>query len=598
LEEATIPALGGFVQSGTPAEESAVGSGASLGDVDGDGDIDLVLARVSRTNVPTGGPSELFLNEGGNGEVYLVPNTAFRALTTGRTVYATALADFDNDGDLDLFLGCAGEDVLLQNRGNGSFRDITATSLVGGPNGDLTTGAVFADMNNDGLLDLYVTNYAGGNRLYINAGDAEFIEASAGSGAENGGRTQTAAIADFDHDGRLDIWVANDVGAVDDGMPADTALLRDQIYTEVQVDETGLPHYVARGLDFGIQKNRSSGGIATGDFDADGFLDVYVTDNGANELYRWNNFTGKYDELGESMNVAARTALAGGSELSTNYGAAVVDLDRDGALELFVANGSSQFTADPADTTRARQLDHVFRQPKPGAVFTEISKEVGLSTVPAMQQSAATSRGVFFGDLDGDDDDDFVLGAFNEPFHVWMNDTVDRGQFVRFRLRGTVSASDPVGALVAVRCEDGLQKIGWRVAGGQTYGTSDPLVEVSCGAYAPVSADILWPSGHVQPMGDFAGREVEVVEPEWLQISSRVVGMNDPAPVLKYLPVDLGDGKVVTIVRSDGVPVTVAEQGQAEYVATLLHPASPGRTTLKITADGQELSIRPMIVYR
>lgn len=596
LEEATNAALGGSYQAGLPATERAIGSGASLGDLDGDGDIDLVLARVSRPNVSTGGPSELFVN-GSAGDVYLAPDASFRALTAGRTVYATAMADFDGDGDLDLFLGCAGEDVLLQNRGNGSFRDVTASAGVRGSNDDLTTGGVFADLNNDGLLDLYLINYGGQNRLYINNGDSSFIDATGLSGTENGGRSQTAAIADFDHDGRLDIWVANDVGSVDDGQPADSAFLRDQVFAEVEVDATGLPHYVARGVELGIQKNRSSGGIAAADFDADGFLDVYVTDSGTNELYRWNNASGKYDEIGASLGVEARTAIASAPDLSTNYGAVAVDLDRDGALELFVANGSSAYTADPADTSRTRQLDHLYRQEKAGGVFADVSRAAGLSTTPAIM-GAATSRGVFLGDLDGDGDDDVVLGAFNEPFHVWMNDTVEDSQYVRFRLRGTVSAPDPIGAIVAVRCEDNSQKIGWRVAGGGTYGTSDNIVEVSCGSIAPVSADIFWPSGYVQPMGDFADRELEVVEPNWLYVSSRVVGSGDPAPVLTFAPTDVEGGKDVVVTRSDGVAVTVRELPEAVYEATLAHPPSPGRTTLKITVDGRELSIRPMIDYR
>jgi hypothetical protein len=191
-----------------------------------------------------------------------------------------------------------------------------------------------------------------------------------------------------------------------------------------------------------------------------------------------------------------------------------------------------------------------------------------------------------------------VLGAFNEPFRVWMNDTPKQGHYVRVRLKGTVSAPDPIGAILTVQCDDGVQKIGWRTQGGHTYGTSDNVVELACGEARPIFADEQWPSGLVQELSDFVDRELAVEEPRWLELSTRVAAMRDPVPELSFLPVDFGEGKDVVIERSDGVPVTVDELPDAVYVAQLPHPGYARRTVLRITVDGEVLPIRPMMVYR
>src|SRR5262245_9305819 len=133
-------------------------------------------------------------------------------------------------------------------------------------------------------------------------------------------------------------------------------------------------------MQFGLQKNRASKGIATADFNDDGFLDVYVTDSGANELYLWNNTAAKYDEASRAMNTELRSA-GEGETLSINWGALPIDLDRDGALELFVCNGSPLFMPGGTDADRYEQLDHLLRQPSPGAPFDDISGSAGLPTM-------------------------------------------------------------------------------------------------------------------------------------------------------------------------------------------------------------------------
>lgn len=602
LDDATLPAIGGLVQSGLPRQVMVVGSGASIGDVDGDGDPDLVLARVSRDDFATGGPSELFLNGSRDGQVYFEANADFRELTLNHIVYSTAMADYDSDGDLDIFLGCAGYDLLLEGRNDGTFRDVTDRAGVRGPDGDLTTGGIFADYNNDGLLDLYAIDHAKKQRLYLNLGDKTFLDVSVLSGTDSLAKAHAAAAADYDADGRLDIYLASDTFSIDDGPPQLDSTLRDELYVEAEIDDTGIPHYLAKGMQYGLFKNRSSKGFASADFNDDGFLDVYITDAGQNEMYLWNNSAVRFDEATKAMQTELRYTGEGSDRvLSTNWGALPIDLDRDGAYELFVTNGSLLFTPGASDASRFQQLDRLLRQPSPGAPFEDITGAAGMPTTAATTEGQLLNgRGAFRGDFDGDGDDDLLIGAFNEPFRVWMNDTRNQGRYVRVRLKGTVSAPDPIGAMLVVQCDDGQQKIGWRVQGGHTYGTSDNIVEVGCGDAAPVSAEILWPSGVAQPLDGFADQELLVEEIQWLTIDSRVAGDGDPAPTLQYLPIDIGSGKDVQIIRSDGEPVEVRELTDVEavYEARLPHPGYARRTTLTLIVDGETLPIRPMIDYR
>ncbi len=144
----------------TPAELWGVGTGASLGDVDGDGRLDIVFARCDATDA-SGGPAALWRWSAAAQQ--FAPDPAFAAFTAGRCVHAAALGDFDGDGDLDVFLAADGPDLLLANRGAAGWQDITAAAGVQGPPDDVTVGAAWADLTSDGLLDLYVWSHLTGS---------------------------------------------------------------------------------------------------------------------------------------------------------------------------------------------------------------------------------------------------------------------------------------------------------------------------------------------------------------------------------------------------------------------------------------------------
>ena len=180
-----------------------MGSGAAIGDIDGDGLLDIVLARCdSQLPAPPGGPSTL-LRQTGAGPDFPVfsSDAAFAAMFAGRCAHGVALGDYDRDGDLDVFVTMDGTDGLFENDGTGSFSDVSAAAGVAGPSADRNTGPVWADVNADGLLDLFVPHHAAtlppvsdplnANRLYINLGDGSFRDVSSSSGVGGDGSSHS-----------------------------------------------------------------------------------------------------------------------------------------------------------------------------------------------------------------------------------------------------------------------------------------------------------------------------------------------------------------------------------------------------------------------
>jgi len=298
-------------ETGDRLDDSGMSMGSCFGDIDNDGDQDLYIVKGGRYEVQA---NRLLVNENGRFE-----DATRRAGVGSREFsYSAAFADVDNDGYLDLYLannGVGAKNILYRNKGDGTFIDITDTAGVG--DRSWSWSAVFSDVNGDGFQDLYVVNgrYPGGesNHLYMNNGNGSFRDVSHDSGVDDGNWGLGAAFADVDADGDFDLFVSNFVGPnklfLNDGSG---------IFTDVS-------H--ASGLDDGGWGT----GPSFGDVDHDGDMDLYEGDGKfANKLYL-NDGSGVFknivDEHSELRNETVRTK-----------GTAFADIDNDGDLDLYVVN--------------------------------------------------------------------------------------------------------------------------------------------------------------------------------------------------------------------------------------------------------------------
>ena len=588
-----------------------VGSGAAVGDLNGDGRPDIVLARCDQGD---GGPVTLLAHSDA-GAWDFTASPGFSARFAGRCAHAVALGDYDNDGDLDVFIGIDGRDVLLRNNGAASFSDATMAAGVAGPDGDVTSGAVFADVNGDGLLDLYVLAHTplmmptsdplNANRLYLNNGNGSF-RLLASTVVAGDGSSQAALIADLDNDGDLDIYVANDTFAVDEMLGYKT-LQPDALLAAQSRDDSGAPSYVDRAASFGLAVRRSSMGVALTDLDGDGRDELYVTDYGPNHLHMWQADAGRYYDRAAAW--AAARGRNAHQEYNVSWGARFVDFDRNGRVELLIANGQ---VSRAINCSGWSQLDLYLR--RDGDRFTDVTAGVGWPSstdCPPTDTLPLASRAVVLGDLDGDGDDDVIVTPWDESYRFYRNDTdqTDRHR-VRVRAIGTVAAPDPVGLVMDVRTVDGTSLRRTLYSGGDTYSQSDRVLEAGLrGDGGVTSVWLHWPSGYDQRIdgrNDFAlDTTLTITEPAWLTLSARATSSSDPVPVMTYRPVDqtglflgaAGAGKSVTATRSDGVPVSFVDHGDGSYTAALPHPGSARITVIRVQVDGAPVAAALTVNY-
>jgi hypothetical protein len=444
----------------------------------------------------------------------------------------------------------------------------------------------------------------GANYLYLNLGDGTFADVSTAAGVDDQGSTESSAVFD-DGAGDLVLYVANDRYCENGRTGGDLSrYLPDGWYQLAAIDDQGVPSFAK--LDRGVDACRSSMGIAVTDLDENGLADLYVTDIGKKWLYLDEALDAPLVESAARWNVGVPGDV---TTLYISWSPRFLDLDRDGARELMIVNGSFGAAAQCPDY---HQLDRFMREPAMGQPFIDETNTVGLPVNPICFNLgvAYSGRGLAVGDVDGDGDDDLVVTPYDEQFRLYRNDTPSRNHALRLRLVGTVSAPDPVGAVVTALLADGSRRHAFRYAGGDTYSQSDSVVEIGLGGSPSISeVRVRWPSGldeRIDTRPEFAlDREIRLVEPAWLTVQPRVV---DPAgaATLVYAPVDdrgdplgvIGAGRAVTIARSDGVPVTVTDVGDGTYTATLPHPGVSRRTTLTITDDGIDLVPRPMLNFR
>ena len=438
-----------------------------------------------------------------------------------------AAADYDNDGDLDIYLTNYGPNVLLRGRGDGTFADHTTQAGVG--DSLWGTGCAFLDYDNDGLLDLYVANYveysldaegrdltpyflaapgqapAAEQRaypspenfpgspdvLYRNAGDGTFADVTAAAGVlDPAGKGMGIVCSDYDGDGDTDVFVANDQTANflyrndGDGAFTDVALL-----SGVGYSGDGRPE-ASMGADFG-------------DYDNDGLLDLVVPNfhREPTSLYR-NEGDGLFSW--ESM----RSGIGRPSLAWVGWGTAFLDYDNDGFLDIFVANGHTLDNIEIFDASSTYpQPDQLFRNTGDGR-FEDVSAASG----PALA-APKVSRGAAFGDYDDDGDTDIFVVHSTGRADLLRNEGGNEGRWLQVRTVGRRANRDGVGARIEVLAGD-LRQVREIRAGSGLYSQNDLRACFGLGQRERVDAlEVRWPGGTVDRVeGLPANRRVVIAE--------------------------------------------------------------------------------------
>ncbi|HEX9671601.1 MAG TPA: CRTAC1 family protein [Thermoanaerobaculia bacterium] len=501
-----------------------MGPGGALFDYDGDGDLDVYLVQgamlgpgktPAQATMPPRGRlyrNDLRVAADGARTLRFTDVTEASGIDARANGMGVATGDFDNDGRLDLFLAHDGPDQLLRNRGDGTFEDVTARTGVSDPL--WSVGASFFDFDRDGWLDLYVVNYVdfplaknppcyaassrrdycgpadfppAPDRLYRNRGkDAagrvafEDVSARAGiAGAAAPGPGLGVVAFDADRDGWQDLYVAEDGVANRLWMNRRDGTFRDEApLAGAAVNRLGRPE--------------GSMGVDAGDFDADGDEDLFMThlDGETNTLYV-NDGGGLFEDR------TVESGLAQGSLPFTSFGTWWLDVENDGWLDLFIANGAVRIqetlarTGDPFPLAQTNQLYKNLGKEAAGRVrFAEATAEAG-----AVFGRPAVGRGAAFGDVDEDGDTDILVCNNNGPVRLLLNQAGSRNPWLGLRLldRG---GRDALGARVEV-AREGAPAL-WRRAhsDGSYASASDPRVLVGLGAAPRVTGvRVLWPDG-------------------------------------------------------------------------------------------------------
>jgi len=486
----------------------STGAGCVFFDYDDDGDLDIYLVngRYLKTVSSARGrhlagklKNALYRNNG---------DGTFSDVTDGAGVgdtgfgMAAVAADYDNDGDRDLFVTNYDRDTLYRNDGDGTFSDVTEKAGVGS---ELwSVGASFVDYDRDGLLDLYVGGYLvfdpeyrnyyaaeafpgplsyRGEKdiLYRNKGDGTFEDVSLAAKVGSArGRAMGVSACDIDDDGDEDVYIAND------GM--ENYLYRNR--GDGGFDEVA----VRTGAAFGQNGEATSAmGPEFGDFDGDGLIDLLVPDMGYGCLYR-NTDDGYFEEKSAEMGIAA--VLGQYTSWSGNF----LDYDHDGVLDVFIVNGDAHHLEPEEDT--------LFRGDR-GRRFVDVSASSG----PAFKLKAV-GRGSAAGDFDNDGDLDLLVLNLNGPARLYRNEGGNRGNWLMVRTRGTTSNRDGIGARVRVTAGGVTQVRDIRSSSGY-LSQSDPRAHFGAGENQKVDRiEVRWPSGRISKLENVkVNQVVTVTEP-------------------------------------------------------------------------------------
>ena len=480
------------------------GSGVAVLDYDADGWLDVFLVNGSVLEGFPGGkaPTAHLYRNRRDGTFEDV--TAASGLTQHGWGQGACAADYDNDGHDDLFVTYWGQNRLFRNRGNGKFEDVTVRSGLQTTKARWGAGCAFLDYDRDGRLDLFAANYidfemastpvpesglcrykglpvacgppglpGGRNVLYRNTGTGTFEDVSERAGITRASGTYGLGVStlDFNDDGWVDLYVANDSNP-------------SALYVN-NADGTFKDIAVAAGCAYSQDGKPQAGmGVAAGDYDRNGTIDLFKT-----------NFAGDTSTLyaNDGKGSCEDRTFAAGVGLNTRWlgwGVAFVDLDNDGWLDLFLVNGHVYPEVQRLQTEAGyKQRKVVYRNLANGR-FEDVTERLG----PPVTTPAA-GRGAAFGDLDNDGDVDVVVNNVHAEPDLFRLDSPAGAHWTMLKLVGTKSNRSAIGARVRLFAPGGRQVQEVR-GGGSYYSQNDLRVHFGLGPSAVVErVEVRWPNG-------------------------------------------------------------------------------------------------------
>lgn len=402
-------------------------NGLAVADYDLDGDLDVVFIGAERYHPDSSFTGNRFYRNNGEGTFsdYTEQSGIQSMPTPQRTTmmgykFGASWGDFDNDGYPDLYItNATAPNQLYRNRGDGTFEDVTQLAGVQGNETDEHSSAVWWDYDLDGDLDLYVGAWLGRNILYENQGNGTFADVSEASGLDDSGQTWVSLPIDADNDGRFDLYVINDFGA-------------NRFYrNNGNADGVGFT-YIEETVKFGLKDEGDGMGVAVGDYNNDGFFDIYLTnisDWFPNPLFK-NNGNGTFEN----------TAAAVGVDIAGwGWGTVFFDCEHDGDEDLYVVAGMEHYP---------NQNFFFLNQRETGRTgFVDMSEE-------SQTNGLAPSRSVDAFDYDNDGDLDLLVGNANEAPYLYENQSFAKN-WLQITLEGTISNRSAYGSVVRVKAGPG-----------------------------------------------------------------------------------------------------------------------------------------------
>src|SRR5436309_1922751 len=489
--------------------------GVATFDFDGDGLADIFLINgASLPSLRKESPkywNRLFRNEGG---MRFTDVTEEAGVAGEGYSMGAAAGDYNNDGHVDLFVAGVNRNILYRNLGNGRFEDVTEKSGIKSDKWAVAAG--WFDYNNDGLLDLLVVNYAQWsinnnrfcgdpsrplrvychpmyfegltNTLYRNRGDGTFEDVSEKSGlSRHQGRGMGLAFADYDDDGFLDVFITND------NQP--NFLFHNR--GDGTFEEVGLAAGVAL-LNSG--QPVSNMGVDFRDYDNDGLPDIFVTDlnNETFPLFR-NLGGGMFEDATTASRIAVLSAARAG------WGNGLFDFNNDGWKDLLTANSHADDNVEQLAAAHYRQPNSIFANLGDGT-FWDVSATVGNDF-----QVPRAHRGCAFADFNNDGKIDVVVSSLQDTAELWQNVSPGKNNWIILKLIGTKSNRDGIGARVRIGKQYNHMTSSVGYASSTHFGVHFGLGRIS----KMDEVEIRWHSGIVQVLHDVApNQRLEIREPE------------------------------------------------------------------------------------